>query len=353
MSTTNAYRFGADQGSGDDRALFLTRFWGEVLVAYRKETMFLDNKGTIIAMKNLEGGGKSWTFPILGDDPDPEYHTPGDELLGQTQKWTQGTITIDDILVGHREIPLDQRLIAHWDVVQPYAAAIGRAMAIRIDHLISRQLTLAARTAAVSGYHPGGNAVARVAAGSALSTAYPYSSTGYSNFRDDVSELAQAMDEDNVPKGRGTRWLFVPPQIKRVLTYDRNSTNVTLFSRDFQGTNDLNNRIVTEMEGFYLVESNNMPGNSNYAGDGPPQSTSKYDVDSRYSSSGSGGQVAALAVCGTADGVAPVGMVEAFGVTPASVVDERRNTLFIKAQTMFGLGTLAPWCAGIIQARTS
>lgn len=353
MTTSNAYRFGADQGSGDDRALFLTRFWGEVLVAFRKETMFYDNKGSIIAMKNLDGGGKSWTFPILGDDPDPEYHTPGDQLLGQTQRWTQGTITIDDILVGHRDIPLDQRLIAHWDVVQPYATAIGRAMAIRIDHLISRQAVLSARTAAVSGYHNGGNIVSRVAAGSTLADAYPYSSTGASNFLDDCSELAQLMDEDNVPRARGSRWLFIPPRMARVLTYQRNATNPTLFSEDYRNSNDLNSRVIAEVEGFNVVVSNNMPASSNYASDGPPQSTSKYDVDCRYSSSGSGGQPAAIALCGASDGVAAMGMVEAFGITPDSEVDKRRNTLFIKAQTMFGLGTLAPWCAGVIQGRTS
>lgn len=354
MASSNASRFLTS--GGDERALALKLFWGQVLTAYRLSTVFYDTAGSIISHKMIDSG-KSWEFPILGDDPAPEYHIPGTELLGQTQGYSSGVITIDDILVGHRDVPIDQIKLSHWDTLAPFATAIGRGLAIRIDSLISQVAVMAARTAASAGYHNGGNRVFRQATGSDITAAYPATATGAANFRDDVSQLAQLMDEDNVPKTN--RKLIVSPYMIRVLTKDAGNSLTPfsgpslLFSRDFTGTesNNANLRRVAVLEGFDLLVSNNMP-TGNITTNGPPSNTTKYNVDCRYGNLSAGllGKPAAIALCGAEEGTAAIGMVEANGITPHVEPDERRNTVFMKAQTFFGLGVLSPWCAGVIEA---
>lgn len=342
MSTSNAYRFLTSNSGSDDRLLALKMFWGEVLEAYRIATVVWDMAGSVVSIKRIQAG-KSWEFPILGDDPAPEYHIPGTELLGQTQQFGAGTITIDDILVGHRDVPLDQMLMSHFDVISPFAKAIGRGIAIQMDSKLLRMALLAARTAAVSGIHNGGNIVFRQATGSTLLNAYPASTTGAANFRDDAAQLAQLMDEDNVPKAG--RYLIIPPLIRRVLTKD-----TTLFSHDYQsGPNVLNSRVIGELEGFQVIVSNNMPATNLTTGN-PPSNTTKYNVDARYANASAGllGQPAGIALCGADEGSAAVGLVEAMGITPYMEDDGRRNTKFLKAQNFVGMGVLSPWCAGAI-----
>lgn len=350
MADSNPSRF---LTNSTDRDLALKMFAGDVLLAYRLETVFDNNTGNIIAKKAI-ASGKSWQWPILGNDPAPEYHIPGTELLGQIQTFNEITVTIDDILVGHRDIPLDQLSISHYDVIQPYATAIGRAMAIFRDGLFARMGVIAARTAALTGYHSGGNVVSRyTAAGTAMVSSYPNSSTGASQFLDDSAALAQLLDEDNIP--RSGRNMFIPPAILRVLGYD---TGLKLFSKDFiAGGNNANERIVTRVQGFDVYVSNNMPS-TNFAGGGPPSNPTKYDVDCRYPTSSVGtvsvlGQPAAIVLCGADVGTPAIVMVESIGFTHVLEADNRRNTLFMKSQQMFGLGVVSPWAAGLIQCGAS
>ena len=350
MATSNSQRFLTKDG--DDRDIALTMFWGTVLEAFRAETVLWNSVGEmgvgpnaapVIASRTMTEG-KSWDFPIIGDDPTPEYHTPGTELLGQDVSLDKGTITIDDILVSHYDVPLDQVTISHFDVIAPFARKLGRSLATDFDKKLIITGVKAAQTAAVTGIHRGGNVVERVAATQAA--AYPATATGALNFRSDVAELGQLLDEDNVPTNG--RFLLISPYLRRILGATPAGNNpIAVWSKDFTaGENGSNTRTIAILEGFQVLVTNHLPSTAITSG------PSKYQGD--FTAAGTGeGRPVALALCGADEGSAGIGYVTAGGVQPHLEPDHRRNTTFMKAQMMVGAGVLSPWCAGEIHVDTA
>ncbi|HUU33616.1 MAG TPA: hypothetical protein VMW48_06105 [Vicinamibacterales bacterium] len=322
---------------GDDRRIALTFYWGQVLEAFSQDVLFYDNTGSIIAFKNITEG-KSWEFPFIGDGPDPEYHTEGAELLGQAIATNVGSITIDDMLVDHVDVPETHEIMSHFDVLAPFGRRLGEKLAQVVDANIAQTAVLAARTAAVANIHSGGNRVGRNAA---FATAYPASAAGAANFIDDVAYLAQLMDEDYIP--RAGRYLFIPPYIRRILRFD-----TSIFNRDYNPAtqNVLNKRIVGELEGFEVVVSNSVPSTNVTTG------LSKYQGNFSVTqvAAETYGRPAAIALCGAQQGTPAVGFVQAGGIVPIMEPDNRRGTTFLKAKFMGGAGVLAPWAAGEIYA---
>ena len=353
MASSNAQRFLQVEGAGDERAIALKMFWGIVIETFRGTTQFWDNTGNIVAFKDIDSG-KEWQFPVIGDDPTPEYHTPGTELLGQVVEMTEGTVTIDDILVAHYDIPIDQIVMSHFDVMAPYAKKLGRAVARKVDLNILYTALKAARHQTLSGanttIHSGGNRVNATVTGD-IGTAYAANSTGATNFRNSAANLAQLMDEDDVPEEG--RFLFIPPYIRRVLGFGTNIFDNTL---NRQLPNDLNSRTIGLLEGFHVFVSNRFPSTSVTTGPSKYQADFTYDNTSDSTTLSEGwsdtinndGRPAALALCGASEGTAAVGFVQAGGIVPHIEDDHRRNTKFLKAQIMCGCGVMAPWCAGEI-----
>lgn len=352
MSTSNAMRFLAD--AGDDDALALEMFYGTVLESFYTKTILWNTIGPegvgadqipqqIVSSKIIDSG-KSWQFPIIGKDSDPEYHTPGTELYGQQLEVDEGTVTIDKPLVKHYDLPIDQLQKAHWDMMAPTGRKVGRALATDFDKkLIIVGLKAATRPAVTKNgltIHNGGNIVQRSNA-SGVTGAYPVSTTGAQNFMDDVAALGEKMDEDNVPEEG--RFLMVTPYIRRVLS----QAPERLFSRDYLAdvNNNLHRRTITMIHGFQLVGPTNQMPNSNIT-TGPAH----YQGD--FTAGGSGdGEPVALALCGADEGEGAIGYVAASNpelgpIYTAMEFDERRNTWFIKGQMMVGADPLAPWCAG-------
>jgi hypothetical protein len=392
MANSSPVRFLTDpSGANTATDLALKVFSGIVLEAFREKTVFYDNTGNIMATKVLESG-KSAQWPIIGDDSGvkPEYHTPGNEILGQAVTMTEGTVTVDEILVSHLDVPFKDMEISHFDVLAPYATKLGRALAIDMDKKLGLIGLSAARTAAVSAVHNGGKQIFRddgVSASSGqeadIKVAYPNSSVGSGRFRDDIAELAQKFDEDNVPETG--RYLFIPPYIRTILRHEASTyaaTSVTSGSSTIQGQGnpfskdvtsvpgDLNRRILGVLEGFNLIVTNHMPGQfgttgnyTNAAVQGVASSLSttfqgtstptKYRVDvtgrgANTAAAQAASKPAALALCGAQEGSAAIGMVQSAGLRSILQDDERRNTKFMKSQMLVGADVLAPWCAGVV-----
>lgn len=347
MASSNPIRWLAE--GSDDRKLALELFWGRTYEAFRDHAELI-NIGTdpdgdvqrdVIAQKVVTEG-YSWRFPMFGTDPDAEEHTPGTELLGQQIVVDDSNVTVDDIRVTHMDLPIDQINVSHFDVVGQFGMQLGRGLARKIDNLAFRVAVNAARTGALTKngdtIHSGGNVVERVGA-SGIASAYPVSATGAQNFRADAEQLAQIMDEDYVPEEG--RYLYIGPYIRRVLGQDPEIFDVR-YSPDTP--NRLNSRSIGELAGFQVVHSQKMGTlNQNFT----DPKFSKYSVDTRYD--GSTGQPAALAFCGAQSMSAAMAFVSFGGVQTHMEQDERRNTLFMKAQIMCGLGVLNPWCAGEIR----
>lgn len=336
MTMSNPSRFLAD--STGDFGLSLKKFWGNVVEAYRSETVLIDNNSPVIAMKN-DTGTNSYQFLMLADLPDPEYHTPGSELLGQQFEVQDGTITVDDIEVVHYDVPWDQWIKSHFDMAGTLGTRGGKKIARKMDKRAFQLLVNTARTAAVTknglAIHAGGQRITNSAA--TVATRYPVSSTGAQNFRDDAAALAQGYDDTFVPAGN--RKLFITSYIRRVLGKD-----TTIFDDRFtiNQTNSINDRKIGRMEGFDVIPVMDRIPSTNIT----TERFTKYNVNALVAGTGC---PVAVAVAGAEEGVAPIGMVTMSSLTPYMAPDERRDTIFIKVKTLYGMGILHPWTAGTIE----
>ena len=82
-----------------------------MLTTFDNATVTLD-KHTV---KSLSGGAKSYRFPKTWK-ASAEYHTPGQEMLGNDFDTSELTINVDDILVSHYAIADLDRILSHFHV---------------------------------------------------------------------------------------------------------------------------------------------------------------------------------------------------------------------------------------------
>ena len=99
MANATTLNIGQVNGAGQTDALFLKVFSGEVLTAF--ETASVTRERHFV---RTISSGKSASFPatwkVTGG-----YHTPGNEIVGQTSNVNERVITIDDLLVSSVFIP--------------------------------------------------------------------------------------------------------------------------------------------------------------------------------------------------------------------------------------------------------
>ena len=95
MANATVSFLGKANNSGDDNALFLKVFGGEVMAAFAQENQMLG-----MSMVRSINQGKSATFPAIGKTS-AAYHTAGAEIVGQVIKHNERVITIDDLLISH------------------------------------------------------------------------------------------------------------------------------------------------------------------------------------------------------------------------------------------------------------
>lgn len=342
MGSSNPSRFLAD--TSGDFGLSLKRYWGNVVEAYRDEVILFNPTAPSIAVKTVDAG-KEHQFLMMADTPEAENHTPGQELLGQQYEVQDGSITVDDILVAHHDIPLDQYLLSHFEVAPQLGVKDGQKLAREYDQRLMNLAVLAARTAGVTKngltVHNGGNRIKDVAAD--VATKYPVTAAGAQAFRANAAYAAQLMDEDNTPEEGRT--MYITPYIRRVLGMDPTIFDV----RYTPGTpNSLNKRAIGELEGFTVVVAKNRIPTTNvvkYTG-----TLTKYNGDFRCAGTG---EPVAVILCGARQGQAALGLVKVAGPTSIMQADERRNTMFIKSQMLMGAGKLHVWNAATIEVATA
>jgi len=137
--------------AGDQRALFLKLFSGEVYEAFRNATIF---KETVL--NKQISNGRSHQFIHTGRIT-AAYHTPGTAILGSGDPPSaETTIELDDLLVASAFVYSLDEVISHYDVRGPIARQIGQSLAEFYDRRIGRTLSRAASLAAPVTGEPGG-----------------------------------------------------------------------------------------------------------------------------------------------------------------------------------------------------
>lgn len=349
MSSSNAHRFLDGSVAGDLDLALEASFSARVVEKFRNKTILWDNNPPVILKKEIEYGS-AWQFVMSAEMGDPDEHTPGDELLGQLYAFEDNTITIDRITVSHADLPIDYLAQSHFDAVGSVSDQLAYRLAKFYESRLLRTAINGAKAAAVtkSGLtvHNGGNLVTN---SGGFTTRYALSTTGADNFRADCALLARRMDEDDVPES--SRYMIATPYIRQVLGYANLSTlySNAIFNRDMSAStpNSAVNRSIVEIEGFKIIGFSNLMPSTNISS-GP----TKYQGNFTATDSGGLGQPAAVVIAGAQEGIAGLGMVQAGGLYTHMSRDERRNTMFMKAQMFCGFGYMHPQCLGAIGVTT-
>lgn len=325
----------------DDTALAIRQFQGAVVEKFHTATKFFDNAGGVTYSVVTPGFGDDSQFLIDSETDEAEEFVPGTgEITGHGWATDEVIPTTDRILFHAGEVPEDQMNMAHWDIISKVATRNARKIAEKIDDRIAITLTKAARTAAVTknGYvvHNGGNVVSR--SGGDLATVYPVTVTGAKLFRDDATQLARLLEEDDVPPGN---WImYISPYIKQVLMQD-----TAIMDRDLTRVPaDLNKRVVGMLSGFMLVETNRLPS-TNITG--ATEQNTKYQGN--FAFNGGVGRPAALVVAGAGEGKSPVVERRLRGLRSSMTWDERRHTWLGQSWIHTGFNVLHPFTAGEIR----
>lgn len=150
--TSSPARFGDGQGAANSLTLFLKMFGGEVLAAFSESVLTADKH----QVKTISEG-KSFQFPKTWKATS-EYHTAGQEMLGNDIDTGEINVTVDGLVVAHTAIyDLDKKM-SHFDVTSQFSAELGKAIARGFDKNVFRAIIQAARLAA-DGPFPGGNVI--------------------------------------------------------------------------------------------------------------------------------------------------------------------------------------------------
>lgn len=235
--------------AGDERALFLKQFSGEVLTAFNVMNKF----GPLHRVRTITSS-KSAQFPVLGT-VSGAYHTPGTELLGQTVSQNERVLTIDDMLVADVFVAEIDELISHYDVRSEYTKQIGETLAKTWDQNVARLIALAARAAAINTGFNGGTQL----------TLAGYATTG-TDIAAGIFDATQTLDEKDLPESE--RYAFMRPAQFYLL-----AQTTLVLNRDWGGSGAYSEGSVLKVAGVAIDKSNNVPssnvttGPSQYQGD--------------------------------------------------------------------------------------
>ena len=232
MANATPSFLGKANNSGDDNALFLKLFSGEVLSAFSRANKMLPMT-TVRTIAN----GKSATFPLVGTAT-AEYHTPGAEITGNVINANEKVITIDDMLIAHSFVSELDELKNHYDVRQIYSKELGEALARKVDDHLLQLAVLGARSSGLVSGRSGGSAITDADA-----------NTNASSLIDSIFEGAEDLDNNSVPEN--DRFCVVSPDI-----YYKIVNNDKILNRDFGGVNGVYaDGTVLKVAGINIVKS--------------------------------------------------------------------------------------------------
>lgn len=315
---SNPTRFGAGQ-TADERSLFLEVFGGEVLTAFDLATIFGDK----VTTKTVGKGQKAWRFPKTWKTT-AEYHTAGQELMGNDFDTGEVVVTIDDILVAHKGIYDLDEMLSHFDVRQPIATAMGQALAKFYDKNIARSIAQAARTAGTGPFPGGTRSVDSGLAADGVTGKYD----GIA-WIDAIRDANLKLHDLDVPE-EVTRNMAVNARVFDAIKFAKDSSgNYMILDRDFRhnGAGGIDQRAETiVVDGVTIYKTRNMP---------TADETAATDVYAKYRADYSGLE----GLLWIPDAVATVKMSD---IGFENTRDTRRLEDFMVAKMLCGHGTLRP-----------
>jgi Major capsid protein len=335
--------------AGDERALYLKQFAGEVIRAFRTNTVMYDR-----TMKKRIPNGKSAQFIAYGR-ADAAFRERGKSILTATDHLGGNTIMqafnvvervigVDDMLTTGTVIDEMDDLLAHYEVRSGFAEELGNALSRKYDEYAFRTLVNCARTTSATedtfipadlGSRGDGGYVE--AAADWVGDGSITSGVG-TEVLDALHEAGKIMDEKEVP--RAGRFCALPPTLYWALV-----RNKEVINRDY-GAGDGRNGILAQgtvyvAGGFTLLETAHLPSTELTSAPGGVSTLNVYHhtANSIAGTAGAGtGTLQAICWANRA-----IGAVELLPPTVQFGLDnvEYQGDIIV-AKTMVGFGRLQP-----------
>ena len=238
MANANPTRLGQINATGDDKALFLKTYAGEVLTAYVEEYKLAGK----ISERNISSG-KSASFPTIGTIGSG-YHTPGTEITGRIVEANEIIISLDPMLISDAFIANIDEAMNHYDVRSEYTRQQGAELARQRQMNELRCVVQAARTTV--GPVPGQPGGARIVAATAKTDATVLANA--------LKAARQTLDEKNIPES-DTAAVMKPAQWYLL------ASNKDLIDRDYNPNvnGSLADATIVSVARFELIKTMNMP----------------------------------------------------------------------------------------------
>lgn len=256
----NVLRGGQINQTGDDRALFLKTYGGEVFTAFDENNVFGDRH-----MVRTISSGKSAQFPSAGGKA-ASYHTPGTMIIGDQGNLAETLITIDDFLVAASSFAEIDQAMTHFDFRQAFTKEDGRAIARHYDKNVAR-VGVQAALESTSRFDGTGDEYEAKTVGFIENRAS--SNTDVAALKAGMVAVATNYDEKDIPDD--DRNLYLKPAQYNLLASDVETINA-----DYGRAGDIKGLRIPQLLGFNLIKTNNLP-NTNVTG----TYGNKYNVDAR------------------------------------------------------------------------
>ena len=368
-------RLGQNNATGDQRALFLKVFSGEILAQYATQTVL----APLVRTRSISVG-KSATFPIYGQ-ASAKWHTPGQNILEASNsmlssiKYGERVIAIDNLLTSSTLIHDVDELMNHWDVRSPVATELSRALAYAFDKFAMNTLAAAANTSTDPIGRKSANGTNLV--GKVITSSNTYANVTGAEMVDNLFTAQADLDNKDVPQDG--RFLIVRPEIfNKILaspvgmtagytgaTYNQ-ALQAQRFSKDYSASapdilKGTANPYI-EIAGFKVFKSNLLPitatrsdvlftggvsanSSGNIAND--PWGSLTSNAQTGYAGNADGSDMTkCVALYGHADAI---GCVKKMDVTTEMERKIEYQGTLIVSKLMAGFGILRPECAGMIK----
>lgn len=311
----NVSRLGQQNQAGDELALFMKIFAGEVLTSFERNNIMM-----ALTSNRTISQGKSASFPVTGQIGS-KYHIPGEEITGSKMGHNERVISIDGLLISDAFIANIDEAMNHYDVRSIYSTEMGRELAKRMDINILKEIIKASRATAVVDGLPDGTQVTNDAFKNDGGTA------GASTTKEQAEALAtglfsmaQTFDEKDVPEANRVA-VFKPAE------YYVLAQNLDLINNLYGGRGAIADGNIVKVAGIDIRKSNNLPTTDTTSSD------THHGVNAEKT----------VGVALTKEAVGTVKLMDLALEKDYQV--ERQGTLMV-AKYAVGHGVLRPECAG-------
>lgn len=245
MADANPNRLGQINGAGDDQAIFLKVFAGEVLTAFERANKFLP----MVLSKSI-ASGKSGQFPATGRAV-AKYHTPGTQLLGSDAiRQAEVVVPIDKKLATDEFIADIDEAKNHYDSRSIYSSEMGIVLATGLDTHILVEGVLGARAPETVTGVGGGTVIVDANLISAVDA------TRAQALIDAIFQAGEVLDGNDAPEEN--RWIALDPSDYSVLVRTVQTNGFSAVNADFGTEGGVASGKLFRLNGITLVKTNNL-----------------------------------------------------------------------------------------------